>query len=119
MQLPEDPWTQLWWLRGVVYTLFAGFGGLMGYLMRTVDKKETINWARAMLEGSAAGFVGYIILLLCSAIKLGEQWTGVIVGVSGWLGANVSIRMLEGMVRKKLGVDQQKPEDPPHDDPAK
>jgi len=108
--MPDDPWS-LAWLRAVAYTLFAAFGGVMGHLMRTIDKKEKIVWGRAAVEGLAAGFVGLIVLLICGAMELGEQWTGVIVGVSGWLGANATIRMLEGMVRKKLGIEgnQQEP----------
>lgn len=102
----DDPWS-LAWLRAVAYTLFAAFGGVMGHLMRTIDKKEKVSWGRASVEGAAAGFVGLIVLLICGAMALGEQWTGVIVGVSGWLGANATIRMLEGMVRKKLGIEQQ------------
>lgn len=107
--LPDDPWA-LAWIRTCAYTLFAAFGGVMGHLMRTIDKKEKVNWGRAALEGSAAGFVGFIILMVCQAMKLSEQWTGVIVGVSGWLGANATIRMLEGLVRKKLGIDPNSPE---------
>lgn len=102
---PDDPWAQAW-IRAIAYTLFASAGGVMGHLMRIIDKKEKINWGRASLEGLAAGFVGFLILLVCQAMDLSEQWTGVIVGVSGWLGANASIRMLEGMVRKRLGIEK-------------
>jgi hypothetical protein len=88
----------------------------MGHLMRTIDKKETISWGRAFVESAAAGFVGLIVLFICGAMDVGEQWTGVIVGVSGWLGANATIRMLEGLVRKKLGIENQ-PQGPPNVQP--
>lgn len=113
--VPEDPWEITWMMRAAAYTLFAAFGGVMGHLMRMIDKKESISWGRALVEGFAAGFVGLIVLFICGAMKLGEQWTGVIVGVSGWLGANATIRMLEGLVRKKLGIENQSapaPQDP-------
>ncbi len=103
--MADDLWS-VWWIRAVCYTVFAAFGGTMGYLMRTIDKNEKINWGRVVLEGGSAGFVGCIVLLMCTAMKLSEQWTGVIVGVSGWLGASVSIRMLEGMVRTKIGAKE-------------
>lgn len=82
----------------------------MGYLLRNLDEGKSINWLRGALEGLAAGFVGLLVMLACQAMVLSESWTGVIVGVSGWLGASTTIKMLEGMVRKKLGVsDDDKP----------
>lgn len=104
----KDPWA-VEWIRSVAYTLFAAFGGAMGHLMRTIDRNQPVNWGRAALETGSAGFVGLLVLFTCQAMHMNEQWTGVIVGVSGWLGANATIRMLETIVRKKLGI-------PPGDD---
>jgi hypothetical protein len=104
--IPEDPWS-FSWIRAIAYALFAAFGGVMGHLMRSIDKKEKLSWSRAALEGAAAGFVGLLVLLVCGAMELDEHWTGVIVGVSGWLGANATIRLLEGLVHKKLGIEKQ------------
>jgi len=112
--MADDLWA-VWWIRAIGYTAFAAFGGAMGHLMRSLDKKEPINWSRTLLESFSAGFVGCIVLLMCSAMKLSEQWTGVIVGVSGWLGASVTIRMLEGIVRKKIGLEGEPPNAPPAD----
>lgn len=98
--MPDEPW----WLKALAYATFASFGGLMGHVMRTYDRQEKVNWPRAAVEGVAAGFVGLLVLFVCQAMDLSEQWTGVIVGVSGWLGANASIRMLEQVVFKKLGL---------------
>lgn len=98
--LPEDPW----WMKAIAYAAFASFGGFMGHVMRTFDKREKLHWGRASVEGIAAGFVGLLVLFVCQAMDLSQQWTGVIVGVSGWLGANASIRMLEQIVFKKLGI---------------
>lgn len=102
--LPEDP--QFNWLRIVAYVAFAAIGGFMGHLMRTLDARDDIKWGRAVLEGIAAGFVGLLVLFACQALNLSEQWTGVIVGVCGWLGANASIRLLETLVYDKLGVSK-------------
>lgn len=98
--LPEDPW----WMKAIAYAAFASFGGFMGHVMRTFDKREKLHWGRASVEGIAAGFVGLLVLFVCQAMDLSQQWTGVIVGVSGWLGANASIRMLEQIVFKTLGI---------------
>ncbi len=93
-----------WWVKAIAYAAFASIGGMLGHLMRTFDKRP-ISWGKCILEGIAAGFVGLLMLLVCDAMGLGEQWTGVIVGVSGWLGANATIRMIESLVRKRLGID--------------
>ena len=73
--------------------------------MRALDKSTTISYGRACVEGLAAGFVGLLVMLMCNATNMSDQWTGVVVGVSGWLGANASIRMLEKLVFKKLGIN--------------
>jgi hypothetical protein len=93
-----------WWFKTAAYALLAAFGGVLGYVMRTVDKKERVIWWRAILEGLGAAFVGLLVMFVCQEMKLSQGYTGVIVGVCGWLGANVTIRLLEGMVRKKLGL---------------
>ena len=102
--LPEDPWTK-WWIKAIAYGLFAAFGGIMGHLLRTMDNAESIHWGRTVLQGSAAGFVGLLVFLACKAMLLSEEWTAVIVGVCGWLGANATIKMFEKLVFKKFGID--------------
>nr|DAF45680.1 MAG TPA: holin [Siphoviridae sp. ctJ7x27] len=86
----------------------------MGYLMRTIDKEDhPILWGRAVIEAIAAGFVGVLVLFVCLALNLSQQWTGVIVGVSGWLGANASIRLLERVVYKKIGMEVNRDDNRP------
>lgn len=103
--LPEDP--QFSWLKLLAYAAFAAFGGFMGHILRTIDARQKIKWSTASIQGLAAGFVGVLVLLMCQAMNLSEQWTGVIVGVCGWLGANASIQFLETIVFNKLGITKK------------
>lgn len=100
-----------WWLRALAYAAFAALGGILGHLMRIVNQKSKVHWGRAVLEGVAAGFVGLLVLFLCDAMKLGQQWTGIIVGVSGWIGASATMRLLELIVRRRLDVPSEPPGD--------
>lgn len=93
-----------WWTKALAYAAFSTIGGVIGHLMRTMNKGGKITIGRCMVEGIAAGFVGLLVLLLCESMGMGEQWTGVIVGVSGWLGASATIQTLEGIVRKRLNI---------------
>jgi hypothetical protein len=93
-----------WWLKAVAYAAFGSVGGMLGHTLRTLDRKEKINWVRAVTEGLSAGFVGLLMFFLCDAMELSQQWTGVIVGVSGWMGATATIRVLEFFVQKKLNL---------------
>lgn len=95
-----------WW-QFLAYPVFAAFGGLMGYLMRAVDSGHEIRYTRALLEAMSAGFVGVLVTLACLAMDLNPLWSGVIVGVSGWLGAQASIRMLETLIYKRLGITRE------------
>lgn len=96
--------TDNWWMKATAYVAFSAVGGMLGFCMRQVDRKEPFSFLRCLLEGAGAAFVGLLVLLICQAMNLSPQWTGVIVGVCGWLGASATIRMLESLVRNKLGA---------------
>ncbi|WAX22359.1 holin [Pseudomonas phage MiCath] len=100
---PDDPWFY-WWLKTLAYAGFAALGGALGYTMRALDKGTPVKVSRAIVEGFAAGFTGVIILLACRAIGFTDEWTGAAVGVSGWLGANWSIRFAERLLERKVGL---------------
>lgn len=92
------------WLTSIGYTLLAALGGLLGYVMREHDKGNPLNAWRAFAEALSSGFVGFLVMLLCFAMGFDPLWSGFIVGIFGWLGANVSIRLLERIVYEKLGI---------------
>ena len=97
----------MFWVRFLAYGAFAMFAGLCGHFLRSMDSEKPIQWKRSIVEGAGAGFVGILVLLLCDAMALSPEWTGVIVGVCGWLGANATIRFLERVILKKLGLSKQ------------
>lgn len=96
----------IWIWKAAAYAAFSALGGILGHLMRAIEKRQKISVLRCAIEGVAAGFVGLLVLMLCQASGMSEQWTGVVVGVSGWLGASATIRMLESAVHKRLGVNK-------------
>lgn len=96
-----------WWIRFIGYALFAAGGGTVGHILRTMDGDKPIRWRVAFAQGVGAGFVGVLVLLACQALNLSEQWTGLTVGVCGWMGANATIVILEKLVFKKLGLSNQ------------
>lgn len=100
----EQPPSGFGWLQLVLYPLFACVGGALGYVLRTLDAGLRVSFSRTLLESIAAGFVGVLVMWICQSLQLSAQVTGVCVGTCGWLGAAVSIRMLEKLVRKYLGV---------------
>jgi hypothetical protein len=92
-------------LRALFYTLFAAVGGAMGYIMRNLDSGTPIRWSIVALQGVAAGFVGMLVYMLCLELSLSSYWTGIIVGVFGWIGANATIMVLQKLIYKKLGLE--------------
>lgn len=105
--LEKEPESWSWFL-SIAYTLLAMFGGGMGYVMRTLERKEVVNKWRILVEGCAAAFVGVLVMLLCQQLNLSARWTGIAVGVFGWLGANATIQVLERILYARLGVSNAK-----------
>lgn len=118
MQLPDFDWTRIdlaTWFENLALSALAGFAGLLGYTMRTLDSKNRPTLLRAMLEAFSSGLIGFIVIMICRATNLDGYWTGAICGVMGWMGAPASIKLLERVLRKKLGVEdtQGATNDPP------
>jgi hypothetical protein len=101
LMLQPDHWE---WFKLLLYSAVAALGGTLGYLMREMDSGNKLGFWPTILQGLSAGFVGGLVYLACHAANLSYEWTGVIVGVCGWLGANASIQFLERFVFKKLGI---------------
>ena len=70
------------------------------------SSRGPLKFSRTALESGAAGFVGLLFKLVCDEMHASEQWTGVVVGLAGWLGASASVGVLEEFVYKRLGVNR-------------
>ncbi|QDB70878.1 hypothetical protein [Pseudomonas virus PBPA162] len=107
IELLNDPgWW--WWLKLTGYAAFSAAGGFLGELLRTMDQGR-IQWSRSVVQGMGAGFTGIVVVLLCQAMGLSDQWTGAVVGVLGWLGARASMVVVEKVVYKRLGIIRKEP----------
>lgn len=108
----DQPPSNFTWLQLVLFPLMASIGGALGHVLRTLDAGKHVSMWRTLLESLAAGFVGCLVMLLCQALGATPQIAGVIVGVCGWLGATMSIRMLEKWVRRWLGISGDQSDGP-------
>lgn len=92
-------------IQSLLLTGFAALGGLLSYLLRVMNRDERPRAYRAFVETFSSAFVGILAIMACKALNVDVLWSGVIVGVFGWLGAEASIVILTSLVRKKLGVN--------------
>lgn len=104
--LPENPWDS-WIVRALAYVSLSTIGGIIGYILRSMENRKKILISHLLARAAGSMFAGFIILLLCQAMALDYIWTGVVVGLFGWLGADVSIKLVETFVFKKLGIESK------------
>ena len=109
MNLPILTVEEVFWIKNCAMVLLAIVAGFLGELYRTVMKREQIVWKYVFVKAGAAGFCGVMFLLGCSAASLSDQTTGMVVGVFGWLGAEVSIVVLEKWVFRSIGINKNPP----------
>lgn len=93
-------------LRNAAYVSFSAFAGGLGYILRTMEKGEGVGASRVFWEMLGSGFSGFVILMLCKVMGISPEWTGIIVGITGWLGAQATILSLESVARRKLGLER-------------
>lgn len=89
----------------IFFGLFAATGGLLAYILRQLNHEKKPQLYRALAEFFSSGFVGILAMLLCKALDLDWRWSGLIVGVFGWMGAETSIATLSKAIRRKLGLE--------------
>ena len=92
------------WLTEAGYAMLAAIGGLLGHVMREHDRGNSLNWVRAAFEAASSGFIGILVMMACFAVGLSPLWSGFIVGIFGWLGADASIRVIDQYVYRKWGI---------------
>lgn len=109
MQLP-DPFEN-WYIKALAFTLFAVLAGFLGHMMRTFEAKDKFSWTILIIKSLSAGLTGFMMFLLCIALNFSDIWTGIIVGVFGWLGADATIQVLKSFVYSMLKVDKEKDND--------
>lgn len=95
-----------WWpfAEAIFYFCFAGFAGAIGYTLRQMNSNLPVFWKRVCLEAAGAALVGFLVYQMCLAMDLSREWTGVVVGVCGWLGSHATISMLEPLIRRIVGA---------------
>lgn len=91
-------------LEALLYGVLAFSGGVLGDLTRSHEDGTRFSWSRSLLKGTSAAFVGVLTWMFCRAMALDGWWVGLIVGLLSWLGAEVSIGLLQRVVYQKLGL---------------
>lgn len=92
-------------IRTIAFVLFAAVGGALAYVLRSLNLNRKPSFVRGFVEMLASGFVGLLAMLMCDALGFDWRWSGVIVGVFGWMGAEASIMMIAKVIRNKLRID--------------
>lgn len=104
----EDLLAIAWFVKAFLYSCFAALGGLLGHLFRSLDNGRKVSLYESCVRSVGAAFSGFLVFLMCNAWGIDEAWTGVVVGVFGWLGADVTIVFLERIVFEKFGLKSKK-----------
>jgi hypothetical protein len=112
IDLPPDlPW-YVQWIRNGFFVLLAAVAGCLSYVLRSMDNGARPRFWRGVVEGASAGVAGFLVLLACQAMHVGQEWTGFIVGLCGWIGANATIQVVQRLAWNKLGLNGSQNDEP-------
>ena len=101
--LSAYPWIAYWWV-----LLLAGWGGVVNYI-RKVREGEVGRFSITELVGDlvTSGFAGFITFLICRAAGIDELVAGVMVGISGHMGARgiyAIERIVTRVAERRFGI---------------
>jgi hypothetical protein len=93
----------------IAMVALAMIAGALASLSRAVDAGKKIKFPVVFLEACTSGFVGFLSALMCKSAHLDLEISGVIVGLTGWLGAAASVKIIEKIARRRLGIADENP----------
>ena len=102
-------------LHQCLFIAFSAIGGFLSQLLHAVENNEKISRTRLFVQSAAAGFVGLLVLMLCKAMHIPDEWNGVIVGIAGWLGADVTINLVRRAIGERFNALSDIPKTPADD----
>lgn len=103
----QYPWLAYWWV-----LILAGWGGVVNYI-RKIREGEVSRFSITELVGElvTSGFAGLLTFLICRSAGFDDLVTGVLVGISGHMGArgiSAAERMVEKWAQRRLGIDDRR-----------
>lgn len=98
------PHNKITLIETILFAIFAGAGGMLSYLLKSISRNEQPKITRAIIEALSSAFVGLIAMLACKGMDVDVYWSGVIVGVFGWIGAETSMLVFTRIVKLRLGL---------------
>jgi hypothetical protein len=88
---------------GAALALFCSFGGVLGYISRSIYAGERITTGRCIVAGLSAGYVCVLTLLLTSLLGWDMRLGAFISGVLAWMGAEYAMSIYTKVVKARLG----------------
>ena len=85
--------------------LISFFGGLLGYVMRTIDAKEQVRMGIAFLEGLSSAFFGMLMYAIYKELNISLWLAFTFAGLFAWAGSRATVRALKAVVQHKLGIN--------------
>lgn len=104
MNGPED---KSWLIQCIAAVLLAAAGGPLGYLTRATDNGETVSKKALLVQTLSAAFTGCIVLLICLHFEFDMIVSGIMCGVSGWMGAMATLGLVTRQIKSKLGIKDE------------
>jgi hypothetical protein len=101
-----DHW-QPEWTKSIFYTVMAGIGGALGLLWRESSMGRSVTLFKLMLATAVAMFTGFHTLFLLREYGFSENLIGAINGLAAFAGVEVTLRIFDKLVLKRLGMSYE------------
>lgn len=95
--------------KSVWYTVMAGIGGALGFMYRESNAGHGVKIVKVLLAMAVASFLGFHLVTILRELPFGlsEGTIGAINGVAAFMGVDVTFRLFDTLVLKRLGISYE------------